>query len=92
MIFIKTHQNPLFHKTQNVFDKIVLFRIYQSCLIFKKKNKNKKKKHHLTFKFTIKNMIKKKNYLLVLFRAQFMQTKNKQINQQTTIKQHALIL
>lgn len=89
MIFIKTHQNPLFHKTQNVFDKIVLFRIYQSCLILKKKNK---KKHHLTFKFTIKNMIKKKNYLLVLFRAQFMETKNKQINQQTTIKQHALIL
>lgn len=89
MIFIKTHQNPLFHKTQNVFDKIVLFRIYQSCLIFKKKNKKKK---HITFKFTIKNMIKKKNYLLVLFRAQFMQTKNKQINQQTTIKQHALIL
>lgn len=90
MIFIKTHQNPLFHKTQNVFDKIVLFRIYQSCLIFKKKTKTKK--HHLTFKITIKNMIKKKNYLLVLFRAQFMQTKNKQINQQTTIKQHALIL
>lgn len=89
MIFIKTHQNPLFHKTQNVFDKIVLFRIYQSCLIFKKK---KKKKHHLTFKFTIKNMIKKKNYLLVLFRAQFMQTKDKHFNQQTTIKQHALIL
>lgn len=29
---------------------------------------------------------------IVLFRAQFMQTKNKQINQQTTIKQHALIL
>lgn len=55
-------------------------------------NKKQKKKHHLTFKFTIKNMIKKKNYLLVLFRAQFMQTKNKQINQQTTIKQHALIL
>lgn len=79
MIFIKTHQNPLFHKTQNVFDKIVLFRIYQSCLIFKKKNK---KKHHLTFKFTIKNMIKKKNYLLVLFRAQFMQTKNKSTNKQ----------
>lgn len=51
-----------------------------------------KKKKKLTFKFTIKNMIKKKNYLLVLFRAQFMQTKNKQINQQTTIKQHALIL
>lgn len=42
MIFIKTHQNPLFHKTQNVFDKIVLFRIYQSCLILKKKQKNKK--------------------------------------------------
>lgn len=42
MIFIKTHQNPLFHKTQNVFDKIVLFRIYQSCLIFKKKQKQKK--------------------------------------------------
>lgn len=91
MIFIKTHQNPLFHKTQNVFDKIVLFRIYQSCLLLKKQ-KNNKKKHHLTFKFTIKNMIKKKNYSLFLFRAQFMQTKNKQINQQTTIKQHALIL
>lgn len=44
----------------------------------KKKNK---KKHHLTFKFTIKNMIKKKNYLLVLFRAQFMQT-NKSTNKQ----------
>lgn len=44
--------------------------------------KKTKKKHHLTFKFTIKNMIKKKNYLLVLFRAQFMQTKNKSTNKQ----------